>query len=137
MALKCSALVVLSKEEIGHHIATSGRRLEGWLAWQKWTTIFTILFQFHFSNSNLSQHFLIERLLKSESLFTEGGSVDPFWDPVVHFWAPWWPFWIFEVLIEGMIKSKKKFMQKLFGGSNNLGSDQFPSAVGHFGLSRQ
>ena len=28
--------------------------------------------------------------------------VDPFPDPVSHFGAPWQPFWIFEVLIEGM-----------------------------------
>ena len=30
-------------------------------------------------------------------------------DPVGHFEAPWWPFWIFEVLIEGMIESKNLF----------------------------
>ena len=35
--------------------------------------------------------------------------VDHFQDPVGHFEAPWWPFWIFEVLIEGMIKSKNLF----------------------------
>ena len=35
--------------------------------------------------------------------------VDPFPDPVGHFGAPWWPFWIFEVVIEGMIKSKNLF----------------------------
>ena len=32
--------------------------------------------------------------------------VDPFPDPVGHFGALWQQFWIFEVLIEGMIKSK-------------------------------
>ena len=32
--------------------------------------------------------------------------VDHFQDPVGHFEAPWWPFWIFEVLIEGMILLK-------------------------------
>ena len=35
--------------------------------------------------------------------------VDHFQDPVGHFEAPWWPFWIFEVLIEGMIESKNLF----------------------------
>ena len=25
--------------------------------------------------------------------------LDPFPDPVGHFWAPWWPFWSFEDLI--------------------------------------
>ena len=30
--------------------------------------------------------------------------VDPFPDPVGHFGAPWRPFWIFEVLIEGMVE---------------------------------
>ena len=34
---------------------------------------------------------------------------DPFPDPVGHFEAPWWPFWIFEVLIEGMVESKNLF----------------------------
>ena len=37
--------------------------------------------------------------------------VDPFPDPVGHFGAPWRPFWIFEVLIEGMIKSKNLFRE--------------------------
>ena len=32
--------------------------------------------------------------------------VDPFPDPIGHFVAPWRPFWIFEVLKEGMIESK-------------------------------
>ena len=32
--------------------------------------------------------------------------LDPFPDPVGHFGAPWWPFWIFEVLKEGMMESK-------------------------------
>ena len=27
--------------------------------------------------------------------------IDPFPDPICHFQAPWQPFWIFEVLIEG------------------------------------
>ena len=35
--------------------------------------------------------------------------LDPFPDPVGHFGAPWRPFWIFEVLIEGMMESKKLF----------------------------
>ena len=37
--------------------------------------------------------------------------VDPFPDPVGHFGAPWRPFWIFEVLIEGMIESKNLFCE--------------------------
>ena len=35
--------------------------------------------------------------------------LDPFPDPVGHFGAPWRPFWIFEVLKEGMIESKNIF----------------------------
>ena len=31
---------------------------------------------------------------------------DPFPDPVGHFGAPWWPFWIIDALIEGIIESK-------------------------------
>ena len=37
--------------------------------------------------------------------------VDPFPDPVSHFAAPWRPFSIFEVLIEGMIESKNFFSE--------------------------
>ena len=33
-------------------------------------------------------------------------SVHPFPDPVCHFWAPWWPFWMFEALKKGMIESR-------------------------------
>ena len=35
--------------------------------------------------------------------------LDPFPDPVGHFGAPWPPFWILEVLIEGMMESKNLF----------------------------
>ena len=35
--------------------------------------------------------------------------VEHFPDPVCHFEVPLWPFWIFEVLIEGMIESKTYF----------------------------
>ena len=35
--------------------------------------------------------------------------LDAFPDFVGHFGAPWRPFWIFEVLIEGMIESKNLF----------------------------
>ena len=37
--------------------------------------------------------------------------VNHFPDPFGHFEAPWWPFWIFEVLIEGMIESKNLFSE--------------------------
>ena len=40
--------------------------------------------------------------------------------PCQPLWAPWWVFWNFEVLIEGIIES---------GGSNNQGLDP----VGHSG----
>ena len=48
--------------------------------------------------------------------------VDTFPDPVVHFGAPWWPFWIFEVPIEEIIK--KNFRRNL-----RLASFQTPSAI--------
>ena len=35
--------------------------------------------------------------------------VDNFPDPVGHFEAPWWPFWSFEVLMEGMMELKNLF----------------------------
>ena len=37
--------------------------------------------------------------------------VDHLQDLVGHFGAPWRPFWIFEVLIEGMIESKNLFSE--------------------------
>ena len=37
--------------------------------------------------------------------------VDPFPVPVGHFGAPWRPFWIFEVLIEGMVKQRNLFCE--------------------------
>ena len=46
-------------------------------------------------------------------------------DPIGHFGAPWQLFWIFEVLIGGMIEPKNSF-------SNNLGVDIFPDPIGHF-----
>ena len=56
--------------------------------------------------------------------------LEPFPDPVGHFEAPWWPFWIFEVLIEGMVESKNLFSEIW---SNNLRFDLFLEPVGHFG----
>ena len=44
---------------------------------------------------------LIQRKLKGAP---QNLGVDPFPDPVGHFGAPWRPFWIFEVLIEGMVE---------------------------------
>ena len=40
--------------------------------------------------------------------------LDPFPDPVGHFGAPWQPFWIFEVLLEGMMESKNLFSESFF-----------------------
>merc|ERR1719206_469724 len=62
--------------------------------------------------------------------------LDPFPDPVGHFWAPWRPFWISRPLIGQNTRSvqiKKLIYQKLTGASNNLGLDPFPDPVGHFG----
>ena len=42
-------------------------------------------------------------------------------DPVGHFEAPWWPFWIFEVLIEGMIESKNLFSESWLEGTKTKG----------------
>ena len=57
--------------------------------------------------------------------------VNPFSDPVSPFGAPLKPFLIFEVLMEGMVKSKNQLIR----GSNNIRFDLFPYTVGHFGLS--
>ena len=57
-------------------------------------------------------------------------------DPIGNFGALWWPFWIFEVLEEGMMESKKIFSKRYSGGPNNIGFDLFPDPVGHFELSR-
>ena len=45
-------------------------------------------------------------------------NLDPFPDPVHHFWAPWQSFWIFEVY------SNQNIIY-LIGESNNLGLDLF------------
>ena len=49
--------------------------------------------------------------------------VNPLTVPVSHFGAPCWPFWIFEVFIEGM-KESKTYLAKVV-----------PVPVSHFGLS--
>ena len=53
--------------------------------------------------------------------------VNPFPDTVSHFGAPYWPLWIFEVLIGGIIcfpwndaLIKKAIWQKLMGAPKNL-----------------
>ena len=47
---------------------------------------------------------------------TKNLGVDTFPDLVGHFGAPWQPFWIFEVLKEGVIKSKNLFRESCSGG---------------------
>ena len=42
--------------------------------------------------------------------------LDRFPDPVCHFGVLWRPFWIFEVLIEGMIESKYFFFKRCLEG---------------------
>ena len=70
---------------------------------------------FHHSFLFPSQPFLIGWLVGSKKLFHKSGRECPktygypFTDIVVHFWPPWLPFWIFEVLIEGSIESKNLF----------------------------
>ena len=61
--------------------------------------------------------------------------LDPFPDPIGHFWAPWRPFWISRPLIGQNTRSariKRLIYQKLTGAPNNLGLDPFPDPVGHF-----
>ena len=61
--------------------------------------------------------------------------LDPFPDPIGHFWAPWRPFWISSPLIGQNTRSawiKKLIYQQLTGAPNNLGLDPFPDHVAHF-----
>ena len=57
--------------------------------------------------------------------------LDPFPDPVGHFEAPWWPFYIFEVLKEGMIESKNLFSESWSEGpiTEGLTYIRTPSAI--------
>ena len=57
--------------------------------------------------------------------------VDPFPDSVCHFGAPWQPFWIFEILIEGLMESKNLFSESWSEGqiTKGLTSFQTPSAI--------
>ena len=47
----------------------------------------------------------------------EGHAEKPRWA----FWGLWQPFWIFEVLIEGLIESKTLFSKSLSGGPKTFG----------------
>ena len=74
----------------------------------------------HFSASSPSQPILIEWLLWKTYLIkvdrsAKNWKTNPIPDPIRHFVAPWRPFWIIEVLIEGMIKSKTN-LAKVVGG---------------------
>ena len=64
-----------------------------------------VLFSFFFfSQSSMFFHgmaTLIKRFIWKS--WQKHPKIDPFPDPVSHFGAPWWPFWIFEVLMEGII----------------------------------
>ena len=73
---------------------------------------------FHFSTSSPSQPILIEWLLWKTYLIkvdrsAKNWKTNPIPDPISHFVAPWRPFWIIEVLIEGMIKSKNCAQQHM------------------------
>ena len=64
--------------------------------------------------------------------------VDPVPNPVGHFLAPRQPFWILQVLIEGINElNKKLFSWKLIWGYNNKWFNLFTDIVIHFGLSRR
>ena len=55
----------------------------------------------------LAMHTLGQKLGK----LCQNLGVDHFLDNVGHFEAPWWPFWIFEVLIEGVMESKNLYSE--------------------------
>ena len=56
--------------------------------------------------------------------------LNPFPDPVDHFGAPWRPFLIFEVLIEGMMDSKNLFSESWWEGPITYGLTYFGTLSG-------
>ena len=55
--------------------------------------------------------------------------VHTFPDPIGHFWAPWRPFWIFEVLVEGIIESKNLFSKSWYEGLLPQGLTYFQTTL--------
>ena len=112
--------------------------------WQRrqWTAIFIIIFFsffFFFSSVVYFSHrrsALIKKLIQQKWLeMANNLGFDPFPDPVGHFGAPWWPFWISRPLIGRNTRSariKKLIQRKWLGMANNLGLHPFPDHVGHF-----
>ena len=75
---------------------------------------FFFIFQFFFSVATFSyrRSARIQKLIWQKWLeMANNLGLDPFPEPVGHFGAPWRPFWIFEVLIEGMMESKNLFSE--------------------------
>ena len=74
----------------------------GWHSGGRLATINNIIFFRNFFPP--SSTFFIEEVLGSKNLFgkltgaPKNLGVDTFPDPVGHFGAPWWPFWISRVL---------------------------------------
>ena len=72
--------------------------------------VFPFLFFFSVATFSLRRSARIKKLILRKLLrMPKNLGVDTFPDPVGLFGAPWRPFWILEVLQEGMIESKSLF----------------------------
>ena len=113
-------------ETRGEFFGMSGRRssrsaFSGRLVTMLVATVNNTIFSCPFFSP--SSTFLIEGMLWSNHLFRKrlmgapkNQEVGTYSDPISHFGAPLQPFWIFEVLIEGMIESKDLLSKSCSGG---------------------
>ena len=81
--------------------------------------LFSLFFYFLFSVTTFSHRrsvWIKKLFLRKLTRVPKNLGVHAVSDPVGHFGAPWRPFWIFEVLEEGMIESKNLFSESCSGG---------------------
>ena len=93
-------------KDIGTNVRSTGNDISG--HYKRHSFLFTLFFSVvYFSHRRSDQ---IKKLIEQKLMgLPKNLRVRHFPDPVSHFWPPQRTFWIFEVLIEGIIKSKKLF----------------------------
>ena len=79
---------------VGHHQAVDWQQ-------RQWTAIFTVIFLSPFSVATFSNRrsARIKKLIQRKlTTAPKNLGLDPFSDPVGHFGAPWWPFWVLQAV---------------------------------------
>ena len=120
LKLTMSKQIVQSSSNFGMSMRrSSGRRSGGRLLamtqWPVFPSVFSFFFPLFFPSVAIFSHRRSARIKKRIQRNLTGApknlGVDHFPDPGGHFGTPWRPCWIFEVLIEGIIKSKNLFSE--------------------------